>query len=206
MAELDSGVIKWAEEFCINGSMRSWIDLDPDLCGGTEGMLWTASLVLLHHLETTKPAGWWRGKRVLECGSGTGHLAVGLGRLGAHVVATESAESHNGSLSSGYVTMTNWTRTLLSEREGGGQPVAEIAVDGDDGPLSAGSAGGTVEVRAAALSAPRCHNVQGRCAKQSANALTLPTLRCSRAVPQAALGPRRFGAQRLGRLRDPSPL
>ena len=155
-----SGAVSWAADFNVNGSMRSWIDLDPDLAGGCEGMLWTASLVLLRHLETTKPDGWWRGRRVLECSSGTGHLAVGLARLGAHVVATESAESHNGALSSGFQTMTAWTSKLLLERPGGGQALtgaalsdwqalhrqAEMPCDADL-PLSAGSSGGTVQFR-----------------------------------------------------------
>ena len=138
-----SGAVAWAAEFSVDGSMRSWIDLS----GPCDGMLWTASLVLLRHLELTKPPGWWRGRRVLECRSGTGHLAVGLARLGAHVVATESAESHNGALASGYQTMTMWTTKLLAERPGGGEPFAP-ADDAhiDTGALSAGSSGGTVAV------------------------------------------------------------
>ena len=109
----------WAAECTVNGVMRSWIELDATL-SGCEGLLWTASLILLRHLEVSQPQGWWRGKRVLECGSGTGHLAVGLARLGAHVVATESAESHNGSLSSGFVTLTSWAQKLLRDWPGGG--------------------------------------------------------------------------------------
>ena len=108
-----SGAIAWARECNHNGEMRSWIELDPAKYG-CEGILWTASLILLRHLEVTQPAGWWRGRRVLEFGSGTGHMAVGLARLGAHVVATESAESHNGSLSSCYVNMVRFTTQLLA--------------------------------------------------------------------------------------------
>ena len=139
-----SGAVAWAAQFSVDGSMRSWIDLT----GPCDGMLWTASLVLLRHLEMTKPPGWWRGRRVLECSSGTGHLAVGLARLGAHVVATESAESHNGALSSGYQTMTSWTQQLLAEDPGGGEAtnvVQHAHIDGST--LTAGSNGGTVAVR-----------------------------------------------------------
>ena len=94
---------------------------------------------MLHYLEVTKPAGWWRGRRVLECGSGTGHLAVGLARLGAHVVATESNESHNGSAKSGFVTMTSWTQKLLRDWPGGGLPVTGVqqAHDEQSVPFSA---------------------------------------------------------------------
>ena len=118
----------WARECNVNDSMRAWIDLKFD--AGGEGMLWTASLILLHHLEVTSTPGSWRGKRVLEFGSGTGHLAVGLARLGAHVVATESAESHNGSLSSGYVTMTACTRQLLRSRVSLAVPPGHTKVHG----------------------------------------------------------------------------
>lgn len=110
----DSGAVAWAREVTVNGTMRSWIELTMGDC---EGMLWTASLILLRHLEVKKPRGWWRGRRVLEFGSGTGHLAVGLARLGAHVVATESAESHNGALTSGFETMTSLTKRLLQQEQ-----------------------------------------------------------------------------------------
>ena len=148
-----SGAVAWAAECNAKGEMRSWIDLDPAI-GGCAGMLWTASLILLRHLEVTQP-GAWRGRRVLECGSGTGHLAVGLARLGAHVVATESAESHNGAEASGYVTMTSWTSKLLREWPGGGQPLdgaictSSAEANAEAVPLSAGdgSEGGTVAFR-----------------------------------------------------------
>eukprot|EP00290_Baffinella_frigidus_P010760 CAMPEP_0180168476 /NCGR_PEP_ID=MMETSP0986-20121125/32699_1 /TAXON_ID=697907 /ORGANISM="non described non described, Strain CCMP2293" /LENGTH=227 /DNA_ID=CAMNT_0022119873 /DNA_START=11 /DNA_END=694 /DNA_ORIENTATION=- len=52
------------------------------------GVLWKASLVLLDYLER-KQADTLKGKRVLELGSGLGHMAVELYRLGAHVVCTE---------------------------------------------------------------------------------------------------------------------
>ena len=148
-----SNAVAWATECTVNGVMRSWIDLDGEL-SGCDGMLWTASLVLLRHLEVTHPPGWWRGKRVLECGSGTGHLAVGLARLGATVVATESAESHNGALSSGFVTMTSWIQLLLRDRPGGGIPIGDHQGEQDPaqpgGPaLSAGddAHGGSVQFR-----------------------------------------------------------
>ncbi|KAL6761652.1 hypothetical protein V8C86DRAFT_2529825 [Haematococcus lacustris] len=51
-------------------------------------ILWTASLILLNHLQTHEAQS-LRGKRVLELGSGLGHLGMGLARLGAHVTCTE---------------------------------------------------------------------------------------------------------------------
>ena len=85
-----SGALAWADA-CkrADGTMRAWIEDEAD---ESIPMLWTASLLLLRHLEAAHPADYWRGRRVLEFGSGAGHLAVGLARLGAHVVATESGE------------------------------------------------------------------------------------------------------------------
>lgn len=76
-------------------------------------MLWTACLILLRHLETASPRGWWQGKRVLELGSGSGHLAVGLSKLGASVVATESSIAQAGA---GYTAMVAWTTYLQQQR------------------------------------------------------------------------------------------
>lgn len=119
-----SGATSWALEHCVNGVMRSWIDLDSSCTGGVDGMLWTASLILLRHLEITHPVGWWRGKRVLELGSGSGHMAVGLSKLGASVIATESAKG------TGFDSMVAWTTYLLGTRE-----------------ASVGLGGGSVEFR-----------------------------------------------------------
>mmetsp|Transcript_19003 Transcript_19003/g.46688 ORF Transcript_19003/g.46688 Transcript_19003/m.46688 type:complete len:222 (-) Transcript_19003:176-841(-) len=55
------------------------------------GVLWKASLVLLHYLET-KVLEQIKGKRVLELGSGSGHLGISLACLGAHVTCTERKE------------------------------------------------------------------------------------------------------------------
>ena len=111
-----SGALSWARECRMsNGRMRSWIDLTA---AGCDGMLWTACLILLRHLETEKPAGWWRGRRVLELGSGTGHLAVGLARLGASVVATESAEFDIDGGQAGFDSMVKWTTHLLASSTG----------------------------------------------------------------------------------------
>lgn len=57
-----------------------------DVQGG--GILWKASLVLLHYLERKVQL---RGKKVLEISSGEGDLACELQRYGAHVTATEHA-------------------------------------------------------------------------------------------------------------------
>jgi predicted nicotinamide N-methyase len=52
------------------------------------GILWKASLVLLNYIEK-KALDTVRGKKVLELGSGAGHLAISLYRLGAQITCTE---------------------------------------------------------------------------------------------------------------------
>ena len=52
------------------------------------GILWKASLVLLNYIEK-KALDTVKGKRVLELGSGAGHLAIALYRLGAQITCTE---------------------------------------------------------------------------------------------------------------------
>lgn len=52
-------------------------------------IIWNASRVLLHYLEKPANARALRGRRILELGSGLGHLGYGLARLGAHVTCTE---------------------------------------------------------------------------------------------------------------------
>ena len=130
-----SGALAWASAVPRPaGRMRAWLDVEP-VDGRPESMLWTASLVLLRHLETEHPAAYWRGKRVLELGAGMGHLAVGLARLGAQVTATEAGYSGLGVLQA-------WSTHLLKERAGGGEPAG-------DGALSAGcdAHGGTLSTR-----------------------------------------------------------
>ena len=130
-----SGALAWASAVPQPaGRMRAWLDVEP-VDGRPESMLWTASLVLLRHLETEHPAAYWRGKRVLELGAGMGHLAVGLARLGAQVTATEAGYSGLGVLQA-------WSTHLLKERAGGGEASG-------DGALSAGcdAHGGTVSTQ-----------------------------------------------------------
>ena len=130
-----SGALAWASAVPQPaGRMRAWLDVEP-VDGRPESMLWTASLVLLRHLETEHPAAYWRGKRVLELGAGMGHLAVGLARLGAQVTATEAGYSGLGVLQA-------WSTHLLKERAGGGEAAG-------DGALSAGcdAHGGTVSTQ-----------------------------------------------------------
>ena len=52
-------------------------------------IVWNASLVMLNHLRAQNAAD-FKGKRVLELGSGVGHLAWGLYELGAHVTASNT--------------------------------------------------------------------------------------------------------------------
>lgn len=51
--------------------------------------IWNASRALLFYLEEPKRAEMLRGKRILELGSGLGHLGYGMARLGASVTCTE---------------------------------------------------------------------------------------------------------------------
>ena len=140
-----SGAVAWAKT-CANsgGQMRSWIDSDGHACVGSHSfgpgcdvMLWTASLVLLHYLDTQSGID-WRGKRVLELSAGTGHLAVGLTRLGGHVTATECTSKHDPKA---YAAMTTLAPHLLRERrDGAGCSAAP--------PYSGGPCGGELAFRA----------------------------------------------------------
>mmetsp|Transcript_8124 Transcript_8124/g.25382 ORF Transcript_8124/g.25382 Transcript_8124/m.25382 type:complete len:252 (-) Transcript_8124:366-1121(-) len=121
-----SGAVEWAELCQHNGKMRAWVD-QP---GG--GILWTASLILLRHLEVDSQVE-WRGKRILEVSSGCGHLAVGLARLGAHVTATESAEEKVAG--DGFLHMQGSIQRLLAQRPEGGQ---DAHGRGEEGALTAG--------------------------------------------------------------------
>ncbi|CAD7959849.1 unnamed protein product [Amoebophrya sp. A120] len=51
--------------------------------------LWNASVVLLRYLQKQYPESSWKGKKILELGSGLGHLAFALAQLGADVTCTE---------------------------------------------------------------------------------------------------------------------
>jgi hypothetical protein len=109
-----SGALAWSDAVRRpDGSMRAWVELDD----AGDAMLWTASLILLALLEAGAPRGApppdWRGLRVLDLSSGTGHLAVGLSRLGAHVTATESDR-----VGTGHRSLCNWAAHLLSEKVG----------------------------------------------------------------------------------------
>jgi hypothetical protein len=50
----------------------------------------SSQCVATHAILSTKMADHWRGKRVLELGSGLGHLGWGLYQLGAHVTCTDT--------------------------------------------------------------------------------------------------------------------
>ncbi|CAD7936425.1 unnamed protein product [Amoebophrya sp. A25] len=60
--------------------------------GSDQGQLWNASVVLLRYLDkmaASTPGFSWEGKRILELGSGLGHLAFALAERGANVYCTE---------------------------------------------------------------------------------------------------------------------
>ena len=143
-----SGARAWADACSVDGSMRCWIDLDGHGSVGhhsfnakgtkaldrIEVMLWTASLVLLHHLERRVA---WRGVRVLDVSAGTGHLAVGLARLGAHVTATACSPAHD---LHAMRALELWVPFLLRQRQDG-------AAASEAPPYDAGSLGGRVALR-----------------------------------------------------------
>ena len=62
--------------------------LSQQLTDEDDGIIWNASLVLLNHFRQKMPDA-FRGKKVLEFGSGLGHVARGLCEMGAHVTATD---------------------------------------------------------------------------------------------------------------------
>ena len=77
-----SGVLGWAGACRENGTMRPWIDIDGHACVGQYSfnaglppvdhvnvILWTASLILLNHIERHMSDS-WAGKRVLELSAG----------------------------------------------------------------------------------------------------------------------------------------
>ncbi|CAE8641905.1 unnamed protein product, partial [Polarella glacialis] len=51
--------------------------------------IWHASLVLFRYLQEPARARAFKGKRILELGSGLGHLGHSLARLGAHITCTD---------------------------------------------------------------------------------------------------------------------
>jgi len=130
--------------------MRCWIELDGHASVGhhsfnsketqaadeVDVVLWTASLVLLHHLEAHTAVD-WRGLRVLDVSAGSGHLAVGLSRLGAHVTATACSPQHDHNA---WRALTLWLPFLIRERPGG--PSADASP-----PYGSGELGGTVALR-----------------------------------------------------------
>ncbi|KAL1526640.1 hypothetical protein AB1Y20_015344 [Prymnesium parvum] len=127
---IPSDARRWRAQLSSGAELRQLYELKT--ADQVEGIIWPACLVLLHHLEQMD----WRGKRVLELGAGTGHLAVGLARLGAHVTATEGPGK-------GFASLKAWAAQLLSEEPGGGLPL-----DTDNTRLGTGnSLGGSVDIR-----------------------------------------------------------
>jgi predicted nicotinamide N-methyase len=64
----------------------------PEHLGG--GILWNASVALLHYFNTKLPEDYFKGKRVLELGAGVGYVGLYLAsRLGARVTCTEHPQA-----------------------------------------------------------------------------------------------------------------
>ena len=58
---------------------------------GPVGLLeWSCARSMAAFASTCVPRGYWKGKRVLEVGSGVGTVAAHLASLGAHVVASDT--------------------------------------------------------------------------------------------------------------------
>lgn len=142
-----SGARRWAAACAVDGSMRCWIELDGHSSVGhhsfnqdpsdeeVDVVLWTASLVLLHHLECHARMD-WRGARVLDLSAGSGHLAVGLSRLGAHVTASACSPEHDRNA---WRALNLWVPFLIRERAGASASEAP--------PFSSGGLGGTVSIQ-----------------------------------------------------------
>lgn len=126
-----SGALTWAAACTVDGSMRTWVDMEGHACVvghriGCDVMLWTVSLVLLRFFERSH-MDWCTGRRlqsgaraplrVLELSAGAGHLAVGLARLGAQVTATECSEEHDANA---WRALNAWVPFLLRADPGGG--------------------------------------------------------------------------------------
>eukprot|EP01097_Dermamoeba_algensis_P008919 TRINITY_DN6137_c0_g1_i1.p1 TRINITY_DN6137_c0_g1~~TRINITY_DN6137_c0_g1_i1.p1 ORF type:complete len:245 (+),score=60.79 TRINITY_DN6137_c0_g1_i1:36-737(+) len=65
------------------------ITLLQDARNGCGGHLWNAALYLTHYLTNEFPAGYFKGKRCIELGSGTGIVGICLALLGAEVIMTD---------------------------------------------------------------------------------------------------------------------
>jgi hypothetical protein len=76
----------------------------------------TASIILLNHLQKPEIAKTFVGKRILELGSGLGHLGMGLYSLGAHVTCTERPQEFDRLTAS------------LAKQKDSPQPVLESAL------------------------------------------------------------------------------
>ena len=146
-----SGAQHWAAACAVNGSMRCWVELDGHASVGhhsfnskdtqavdeVDVVLWTASLVLLHHLEAHAAVD-WRGLRVLDLSAGSGHLAVGLSRLGAHVTASACSPKHDRNA---WRALNLWVPFFIRERSDAEHP------SGDASPFGSGELGGAVSLR-----------------------------------------------------------
>jgi len=67
------------------------ISIKQDFSGELGGTVWDAALVLAKYFENTTvfPPGYFKGKRILELGSGTGLIGIVLALLGANVIVTD---------------------------------------------------------------------------------------------------------------------
>ena len=79
-------------------------------------VLLSASFHMVHLLtsnsDRTKHAKHWKGRKVLELGSGLGHMAWGLYKLGAHVTCTDTPL---GDLASLNKRIDGWLAEEVSE-------------------------------------------------------------------------------------------
>ena len=64
-------------------SLNKCFQSDREVTGSS---IWAAAPALLHWLSSEDHAHFYRSRRVLELGSGTGYLGIGLAKLGASEV------------------------------------------------------------------------------------------------------------------------
>lgn len=90
-------------------------------------LVWNASLVLLNHFQDLGTE-YWKGKKVLELGSGSGDLGFGLSLLGADVTCTEMPGKMMNVLDSGIANLE-----AEAERTCGGSVSCKPLLWGEEG-------------------------------------------------------------------------
>ncbi|KAL6072101.1 Methyltransferase-like protein 21B [Balamuthia mandrillaris] len=69
------------------------INIHQDYCSDVWGQVWKAGVAMMNYVQHLGADGFWKGKKVLDLGSGTGLLGIALSLLGAHVMVTDVASA-----------------------------------------------------------------------------------------------------------------